>query len=222
MNKMCIEIQWFLDFLDMKKNNISANYKQIGMLFCVLVVLAVQNETKLLKWMKTQVCSIRCMMWQDSTMAKLRAHFPNKKFALLLHTQIKYTKTTIKRNWSLVLSRLLAVLLVDKEKKFSRMKVWISPQIFFSADFEISTPKTLQKQRNIAAYQGNKSIQTNNGNEYAGSAKEWNPNKHQMHHSRSNIEIMFYNVVCLQLHAISEWICCVLTSNDKGAQRRRV
>ena len=74
----------------------------------------------------------------------------------------------------MVLSRLLAVLLVDKEKQFSLMKVWISPQkkIFFGADFEISTPKTLQKQRNIAAYQGNKSIQTNNGNEYAGSAKE--------------------------------------------------
>ena len=50
-------------------------------------------------------------------------------------------------------------------------------KIFFGADFEISTPKTLQKQRNIAAYQGNKSIQMNNinGNEYAGSAKEWNP-----------------------------------------------
>ena len=38
-------------------------------------------------------------------------------------------------------------------------------KIFFGADFEISTPTTLQKQRNIAAYQGNKSIQTNNGNE---------------------------------------------------------
>ena len=116
------------------------------------------------------------------------------------------------------------VLLVDKEKQFSRMKVWISPQkkSFSVQILRYQLQKLYKNKETLRHTKATKASKRTMATNMQAAQKNKTPNKQQTHHSPNNIENMFYNGVCLQLHAISERIRCVLTSNDKGAQRRRV
>jgi len=114
--------------------------------------------------------------------------------------------------------------LVDKEKQFSLMKVWISPQkkSFLVQILRYQLQKLYKNKETLRHTKATKASKRTMATNMQAALKNETPNKHRTHHSPSNIENMFYNGVCLQLHAISERIRCVLTSNDKGAQRRRV